>query len=151
MVLMAVPGPRWSNVDGADPERSSALSRRLRVLLADDHPGVREGLRETLSEHAEFVVVGEARDGIEAVALARDLQPDVIVMDVVMPRLDGVAATRQLCSELPHIMVLGLSTEIALGRHPIEDAGAAGYFPKVDGVGPLIDRLLAIHARFDGG
>lgn len=147
---MAHPSHRRPNSAGAGPEQSSTLRRRLRVLLADDHPGVRAGLRETLSDHAELVVVGEAGDGIEAVALAHALQPDVVVMDVVMPRLDGVAATRQLRSELPHVLVLGLSTEIALGRHPIEDAGAAGYFAKADGAGALIGRLLAIHARTGG-
>lgn len=151
MAIMAQSGPGTPNSDGAGPEQSSTLRRRLRILLVDDHPGVREGLRETLSDQAELLVVGEAADGIDAVALAHALQPHVIVMDVVMPRLDGVAATRQVCSELPHVMVLGLSTEIALGRHPIEDAGAAGYFAKADGVGPLIERLLAIYARADGG
>lgn len=81
----------------------------IRVLLADDHRLVRRALREVLSRNGEIQVVGEAGDGREALTLARELQPDVIVMDVAMPRLCGLEATRRIVQERPSTAVLALS------------------------------------------
>lgn len=82
----------------------------IRILLADDQPLFREGLATLLTIQAEIEVVGEANNGQEAVALAAERQPDVILMDVRMPVLDGVAATRILRQEQPHIPVIILTT-----------------------------------------
>lgn len=113
---------------------------------------MREGLRELLTQHPEFDVVGEAADGHEALHLARTLQPDVVLMDVSMPGLDGLEATRRLRAELPHVRIYGLSTqEVTHGRHPIEDAGAVGYFTKTASTHLLLERLRAEHAQTASG
>lgn len=118
----------------------------LRILLADDHKMVREALREMLSEHPEFLIVGEAVDGLDAVEQCRALVPDVVIMDVSMPRLDGLEATRRIHAELPSIRILGLSTqEESTKLHAIEAAGADGYFAKGHGVRRMVERLLALY------
>ena len=73
----------------------------IRVLIVDDHSVVRQGLRMFLSLDPELEVVGEAADGVEAVRLARQLQPDVVLMDLLMPVMDGIAATAAIRRELP--------------------------------------------------
>jgi len=119
--------------------------RPLRILLADDHAMVREGLRELLMDRPEFQVVGEAADGLEAVEQAHALRPDVMVMDVSMPKVDGVEATRRIRADLPFIQIFGLSTqERTEDLHAIEAAGAAAYFTKGADMQHLIDRLLAL-------
>jgi len=103
----------------------------LRVLIADDHPLFRDGLRVLLASTGDFVVVGEAADGEEAVALALDLQPDVVVMDLRMPGANGIEATRRITEASPHVGVLVVS------MHEDDDsvfaamrAGARGYLLK---------------------
>jgi DNA-binding NarL/FixJ family response regulator len=83
--------------------------KRVTVLLADDHMIVREGIRKLLELDADLEVVGEAKEGREAVALAKKLRPDVVLMDIAMPRLNGLEATRQVLKELPTVKVLILS------------------------------------------
>lgn len=103
----------------------------IRVLLADDHNVVRKGIREFLGEEADIDVVGEARNGQEAVDLALALQPDVVVMDIAMPVLSGVEATRQIRAQAPQVRVLVLT---AYDDDPyidaLLDAGAASYVLK---------------------
>jgi PAS domain S-box-containing protein len=124
--------------------------RPLRILIADDHAAVRTVFRELLQERPELHVVGEASNGHEAIAEARLLRPDVVLMDVSMPEMDGIAATHQLRAELPFIQILGLSTQPrTLDRHPIEQAGASDFFNKGIDTQRLIDRLLVIHAGED--
>jgi NarL family two-component system response regulator LiaR len=103
----------------------------LRVLIVDDHRVVRRGLVLVLEEDPEIDVIGEAGDGAEAVRLATELLPDVVLMDVVMPVMDGIAATAAIRRELPATQVLALTS--ALGDHSVVDAvraGAVGYLVK---------------------
>lgn len=86
------------------------MSQNLRILIADDHLIVREGLRLILESEDGFELVGEAQDGCEVIRLAVDLQPDVILMDLRMPNLDGLAAIERLQQEQPHIPVVILTT-----------------------------------------
>lgn len=103
----------------------------VRVLVADDHPVFREGFAALLGSIPEVEVVGTASDGDEAVAAARELAPDVIVMDVQMPGLDGIAATRAVLAERPEtgVVVLTMSEEDATVFSAIR-AGARGYLLK---------------------
>ncbi len=83
---------------------------RITVLIADDHPVVRTGIRSMLSDQGDLEIVGEAADGTEAIALVDTLRPDVVVMDLRMPRVDGVAATRAITQAHPGCRVLILTT-----------------------------------------
>lgn len=103
----------------------------IRILLADDHRILREGLRSLLAQQPGITVVGEASDGETAVALARELHPDVVIMDVVMPGLDGVAATRRIRAECPDTRIIALSMHS--DRRFVSEmvrAGALGYLVK---------------------
>ena len=101
-----------------------------RLVLADDHRMLRDSLRRSLEEHG-FEVVGEAADGAEAVRLAGALRPDVVLMDVSMPVLDGVEATRQLCRLVPdsHVVMLSMHADGDVIARAIQ-AGAVGYLVK---------------------
>ncbi len=103
----------------------------IRVLLADDHPLVRRGFRRMLEDDPSIEVVGEAGDGEEAVRLAAELQPQVVVMDCAMPRSSGLVATRQILAASPQIAILMLSmhAEDTLVRQAL-DAGARGFILK---------------------
>ena len=120
----------------------STESRRIRVLLADDHSIMREGLQVMLERSGEFEVVGQARDGVEAVKAASDLSPDVIVMDVMMPEKDGVEACREIMESLPDtkVIMLTASTEADAVIEAVA-AGAAGYLQKVSGMNQLLSMV----------
>ncbi len=103
----------------------------IRVLIVDDHSVVREGLRMFLARDPDLEVVGEAADGAEAIQQARLLRPDVVIMDVLMPVLDGIAATQVIRSELPETEVLALTS--VLESASVTEAlrvGAIGYLLK---------------------
>jgi PAS domain S-box-containing protein len=119
----------------------------LRILIVDDHAAVRRVFRDLLQERREFVVVGDACNGLEGIAQARALRPDVILMDISMPHMDGVEATRRIRAELPYIHILGLSSQLWMEPvHPIEEAGASGYFVKGVDMQRLIEHMLGIQA-----
>jgi two-component system response regulator NreC len=103
----------------------------VKILVADDHQILRDGLRAILEKQPEMNVVGEASDGHEAVALARKLRPNLILMDITMPGLNGIDATRQVVAEMSEIKVIGLSMN-SDRRYVLAmlAAGAAGYLLK---------------------
>jgi NarL family two-component system response regulator LiaR len=103
----------------------------VRVLIADDHGVVRQGLRMFLSLDSELAVVGEAENGEEAVAMARELKPDVVLMDLLMPVMDGVEATKAIRNELPDVEVVALTSvlEDTVVTAAVR-AGAIGYLLK---------------------
>lgn len=107
------------------------MNDKIRILLVDDHAMLRKGMALLLGEEADTEVIGEACDGEQAIAQARELKPDVVVMDINMPRLNGIEATRQIVAESPDSKVIALS--INSGKHFVDDmlsAGAVGYLLK---------------------
>ncbi len=103
----------------------------IRVLIADDHTIVRRGIRALLTESGGFEVVADAADGLQAVLRAEETQPDVILMDLLMPGMDGIEATRQITSQQPEIRILVLTSFAADNKvFPAIKAGAHGYLLK---------------------
>jgi PAS domain S-box-containing protein len=126
---------------------SRAKSQQLRILLADDHPIVRKGMVDLLRDRPEFEVVGEASNGYKAVELARQTHPDVILMDVTMPGLSGVEATRRITAELPGVRVIGLSMHEGddMAR-AMREAGAVAYIRKGQDADTLVATIVAAAA-----
>lgn len=121
--------------------------RPIRLMIVDDHAVVREGLRAFLGLQDDVEIVGEAADGAEAVTQARLLRPDVILMDLVMPRLDGVSAMRELRAEVPESRVIVLTSFLEDERLlPAIEAGAAGYLLKDAEPSELSRAIRAAHA-----
>jgi len=132
------------------PDRVDGTGERIRVLLVDDVPILRVGARGMLSEFAHIEVVGEATNGREAVEAARRLKPDVILMDISMPEMDGVEATRAISGEVPGTAIVGLTVsddeeDVSL----MLTAGACGYILKDSGPEELARAIEdAHHGRF---
>ena len=122
-------------------------NKRIRVMLVDDHALVRNGLSSVLRYNTDLQVVGEAADGQEAVALAATLRPDVVIMDVNMPKMDGVEASRRIKRDLPSTIVIGLSMHDG-GQHEaaMRDSGAAAYLTKDSAADRLIETILRCRA-----
>lgn len=120
---------------------------QIKVLLVDDHGMVREGLRAMLSLNQDIQVVGEAADGREAIARARACAPNVVVMDLAMPGMDGLQATKRLVSDFPGVRVLVLSQHDS-DRHilPVLRAGASGYVLKRSVGAELVAAIRTVHA-----
>lgn len=118
----------------------------IRVMLVDDHDMVRRGLAAFLQVKADLELVGEARDGSEALDVCREVQPDVILMDLVMPEMDGAAATRAIRERYPSVQVIALTSfqEKDLIRDALE-AGAIGYLLKNVTVDELASAIRAAH------
>jgi DNA-binding NarL/FixJ family response regulator len=118
---------------------------KIKVLLADDHVMMRGGLRMLLEQNAEIAVVGEAEDGRETVRIAKKLQPDVVVMDIAMPDMNGIEATRQIIAEHPGVKVIALSMHS--DRHFVSEmlkAGAMAYLLKQCAVDELITAIKTV-------
>jgi two-component system, NarL family, response regulator LiaR len=123
------------------------MADAIRVLLVDDHAVVREGLRNFLALQDGLEIVGEAGDGNEAIEQAQRLEPDVILMDLVMPGLDGIGAMRQLRSRSPRSRVIVLTSFLEDERVlPAIQAGAAGYLLKNVAPAELARAIRAAHA-----
>lgn len=118
---------------------------RIRIVIAEDHGVVRQGLKVLIHADPGLFVVGEAADGMEAIALARELRPDVVVMDIAMPRMSGLEATRQMAVAAPQTKVLVLSsyTDDDLVQSLLE-AGAHGYITKHSASDDLLQGIWAV-------
>ena len=122
------------------------MNSPIRVLIADDHEIVRKGIRALLATKRDIQVVGEAGNGIEAVAQALNLQPDVVLMDLVMPKMDGIQATREITAQLPSTHILVLTSFSADDQvFPAIEAGALGYLLKDSGPQELIQAIRKVH------
>ncbi len=127
-----------------------ATTRNIRILLADDHAVVRRGFRMILDSQPGMEVVAEARNGREAIELAQSVQPDVVVMDVSMPEINGIEGTRQITELCPRIRVLALSMHRdSVYVREILRAGARGYLVKDADDDALIGAVRAV-ARGEG-
>ncbi len=117
----------------------------IRILLADDHALVRQGFRMILEAQPDMEIVGQAGNGREAVELAEKLRPDVVIMDVAMPELNGIEATRRLGASLPRTRVLALSMhKDSMYVREILRAGARGYLLKDSGDADLVAAVRAV-------
>ncbi|MEX0742406.1 MAG: response regulator transcription factor [Phycisphaeraceae bacterium] len=134
-----MPTPPAYNTQQHSEEVTAAEENPIRVLLADDHKILRDGLANLLREQPDIVLVGEVGDGQAAVDRTRELHPDVVVMDITMPRLTGIEATRMITRELPDVRIIGLSMheheDMASAMH---NAGAVAYLTKDGDVEALI-------------
>jgi DNA-binding NarL/FixJ family response regulator len=130
---------------------SCGSGRPIRILLADDHDVVRHGLRKLLEEQPHWIVCGEAGNGRQAVSMCQELMPDVAVIDVSMPELNGIDATRQIRAVSPgtEILVFTMHQSEQLVRDMLS-AGARGYLLKSDDAGYIVDavRSLASHRPY---
>lgn len=122
--------------------RERAEIDKIRILLVDDHAMMRKGLSMILTAQNDMEIAGEAADGRQAVEMAREMRPDVILMDINMPVMNGLEATRQICAEMPEVCVIGLSMHEAEDQaRAMRAAGAVDYFSKSCGSGALLQAI----------
>ncbi len=122
------------------------MTAPIRVLIADDHAIVRKGIRALLATEPDIEVIGEAGDGAEALGLVQALCPDVVLMDLVMPKLDGIEATRQIAAQQPGTRILVLTSFAADDKvFPAIKAGALGYLLKDSEPEVLVEAIHQVH------
>ena len=122
------------------------LTEKIKVLIVDDHQVVRQGLRTFLELQEDILVVGEAGDGQTAVEMVRQLNPDVVLMDLVMPRLDGISATRQVKSLGSDVKVIALTSFTEDDKvFPAIQAGASSYLLKDVSPDDLVEAIRAVY------
>jgi NarL family two-component system response regulator LiaR len=118
----------------------------IRVLIVDDHTIVRKGVKALLAETSDIQVVGEAENGLEAIKLSKQLEPDVILMDLLMPKMDGIEATRQISSQQPQVRLLVLTSFVGDDKvFPAIKAGAMGYLLKDSEPAELIRSIHKVY------
>ena len=118
----------------------------IRIMIVDDHAIVRRGIKALLAEMDDMQVVGEADNGLEAVRLSKQLEPDVILMDLLMPNMDGIEATRQILGQQPHMRVLVMTSFVHDEKIiPAIKAGASGYVLKESEPEELIRSIYKAH------
>ncbi len=123
-----------------------ATTPSIKVLIVDDHQVVRQGLRTFLELHEDITVVGEAEDGVQAVTMVGQLKPDVVLMDLVMPRLSGIDATRQAKALDPGVKVIALTSFTEDDKvFPAIQAGASSYLLKDVSPDDLVEAIRAVH------
>ncbi len=123
------------------------MTEPIRVLIADDHQVVRQGLRTFLELHDDIEVVGEAGDGVTALDMVRSLKPDVVLMDLVMPGMDGVTATREIKAFAPHAEIIVLTSFTEDDRVlAVIEAGASSYLLKDVSPDELVSAIRAVRA-----
>ncbi len=127
-----------------EPEQDSA-PEPIRILVADDHPGVRAALAEVFDAQQDMEVVGQADDGVEAVQMARALVPDVITMDIAMPHLDGLAATRRITTAgLACRVLIVTGDDLEQYHRAARKAGALGLMGKGSARAELLEAVRAV-------
>lgn len=118
----------------------------IRVLIVDDHTIVRRGIKALLAETEDIEVIGEADNGLEAIRMSKKLEPDVVLMDLLMPKMDGIEATRQVTSQQPNMRVLVLTSFVGDEKiFPAIKAGALGYLLKDSEPGELIRSIHKVY------
>jgi CheY-like chemotaxis protein len=138
------PGPSATATRAVAFEASYGIHKKIRLLLVDDHAIMRQGLTKLLGDEADMEIAGEASDGETAIEMVRDLAPDVVLMDISMPGMGGVAATRAIHSSHPEAIVIGLSMfEEPERAAEMRKAGASDYVTKSDASEKLVEAIRA--------
>lgn len=136
------------NVISKTEGKPSGANNKIRILLVDDHMVVRQGLAELLCIEPDFEIVGQTSDGESAIGLIRELEPNVVLMDINMPRMDGIEATRIIHREFPEVCIIGLSMFQESERAAVmREAGAMNYLSKS---GPSEAVIAAIRTCIPG-
>ena len=129
------------------PECTSLRTDVISVLLVDDHALIREGLRQLFTLQEDIQVVGEAADGVEALRTIRHLRPDVVLMDIHIPIVDGIAVTRQITHDIPDVGVIMLTMH-SDQQHMVQaiKSGARGYLLKNSPISEVVQAIRTVHA-----
>jgi DNA-binding NarL/FixJ family response regulator len=123
------------------------MPSRINLVLVDDHDRLRSTLGEFLNSSSGLHVVGTAANGNEAIELCRQLQPDVVMMDIRMPGMDGIAATETIHKQFPDIQIIALTSGLKSEAEEAVSAGASGYIFKSVSVYEIVDMIRSIYAQ----
>ena len=141
----SVPSPEALEDDGQVSQREVKAAGVRRVLLVDDHAMVRQGLRAILDNYPDLSIIGEAADGREAVSIAAKREPDVIIMDINMPRMDGIEATKRIKNDHPGTVIIAVSVnDTPHLRQSMQQAGASAFVSKEEAGERLYETIIAL-------